>query len=679
MTRFMSRRSYASITLAVVAMTYAGSALAKQPAPAPSHPAAPAPAPAAPAGPDAPTPTPDVNDSMLTTVPPAAHTLTSWKEALSIINSRDADLRTALLEIVRARGAWREALAPALPQISAQGSITLQLLRTQETILNPLNGMTQTTTAPPSPVEDASITITQAILAPRVWYGIGTAERQIDFEKLSADDVRRTLVANVAIAIVGVVTAEQVAQINRVGLKAALGTLALQQRKVTLGAGANLDLVRFQQDANAARATLVTGDEQLRQAREKLGLALGSQEAWGVPSDIKLDDIQAEAEKTCKPGALEDRPDIRALHKTKEINERAVTDVDLQYIPTADISTTLLGSSEQLAGTNHVTWNVMGVLNIPIWDGGARYGAHRIAKAQVEETDEKIAAAERNANVQITQADRGVAVALDSEKLAEEARDLAKENDRLVRLAFDGGAATSFDLVTASSTLRQAELNLRREAARPHPDEDHGRLEPRELYLLSRTWRRGHCLPGPPCWSFFTASATVTTSMSFSAISSSTRSNCACRLVGRAKKRSVDDAVEDEHEPELLLRRLVDQRRDLVRRSPRVVDVADVEENTAQILGIGRRRIERRKPRAMGREELLRIGDDDVVVGAVRCREADDRIGRDPEDGRERVAPAGHLRPHLIVRQVIEVLRDRACGRRSPGPLGRAGSLPLPS
>jgi outer membrane protein TolC len=103
---------------------------------------------------------------------------------------------------------------------------------------------------------------------------------------------------------------------------------------------------------------------------------------------------------------------------------------------------------------------VMGLITIPIWDGGARYGAHRVAKVQVEEDEQRIASAERQGNQQITQAMRGIEVADTSERLGEEARDLAKENARLAQLAFTDGAGTSFDLVDATGKLRQAELNL---------------------------------------------------------------------------------------------------------------------------------------------------------------------------------------------------------------------------
>src|SRR6185436_17046256 len=92
----------------------------------------------------------------------------------------------------------------------------------------------------------------------------------------------------VASAVIAVVTAERVAELNRIGLRSALERLDLTSRKKGLGAATGLDVLRAQQDAELARATLVSGDESLRQSREALGLALGLPEAVGVSTDINL-------------------------------------------------------------------------------------------------------------------------------------------------------------------------------------------------------------------------------------------------------------------------------------------------------------------------------------------------------------------------------------------------------
>lgn len=440
----------AVLTSLSLSLSVASVALAKQPVPAP-------PATDANVAPKA----PESTDPMLLPPPPAPHTLGSWREALTMIDSHDVDLGAAVADVERARGLRRQALGAALPQIVATGAVTLQLLRTDVTTVDPLTHASTTTTEPPSPQLDAAITLTQPILAPRAWYAIGTADKAIEVAKLSVDDARRRLVGTVADAIVGVVSAEEVAEIDRAELGSALDRLALTRRGAELGAGANIDIVRFEQDVTSARQAVIDGNEALLQAREQLGLALGTSEPYGVAHDIDLDDIETSAGKTCHATKLEDRADLRALHEKKLISLRAVTDVDLEYLPTAEISTTLAASSEPLVGDDgHAAWNVMGVITVPIWDGGVRYGERRAAKADVTQATLDIENAERQARVDVDRSDRGVAVAEKAFALAEKALDQATQIKRLVDVAFQEGTANAFDVVDASTKMRQAELAL---------------------------------------------------------------------------------------------------------------------------------------------------------------------------------------------------------------------------
>jgi outer membrane protein TolC len=179
-----------------------------------------------------------------------------------------------------------------------------------------------------------------------------------------------------------------------------------------------------------------------------------------VSPDISLDEIQATVKRICKGESLDQRADIRALRLQKEISERAVTDADLRYAPTADLSSTAQYSSEDLIGEKNYSWSVQGLLTVPIWDGGERYGARRSAAAVVRQQEERLSALERVAKVEVVQADRAVVVATQSLAIAKQARHLAAETDRLAQKAFENGAGTSFDLVDSARRLREAELSL---------------------------------------------------------------------------------------------------------------------------------------------------------------------------------------------------------------------------
>ncbi len=280
-------------------------------------------------------------------------------------------------------------------------------------------------------------------------------------EWLNVADVKRQIALRVANGMVAVVTAERLAELNRVGLRNALERLALTQRRAELGSATGLDVVRAQQDAEVARTSLVSGDESLRQSREALGLALGVPEAIGVAADVRIDGLEQAASATCKPSSrLDDRPDVASAGASIALAGRAIGDVKRQFLPVLNLQSTLATTSIDTGATPRTTWNIQGVLSIPIWDGGARYATMRTANVDIGRAEQRLEAVRRQATIEITQARRAVEVAEQSRAVALRSRELSAETDRLVRVAYHEGRGTSLELVAAATTLRQAEITL---------------------------------------------------------------------------------------------------------------------------------------------------------------------------------------------------------------------------
>jgi outer membrane protein TolC len=389
-----------------------------------------------------------VNDAMLAPVPPAAINIATWQDALSYLRARSTDLRIAYDEVKRAEGQTRSALAAVLPQINAGGNATHQFLVT--------NGF------PPNNTLGGNVTLVQPLLNIEAWHTIGTAQVNEDAQKLSMDDIKRTLALGVANNIVAVVTAERVAELNRNGFRQALERLDLTRRKAALGAANGLDVVRVQQDVESSRATLVTGDESLRQSREALGISLGIPGQVGVTRDVNIAGLEQSALHVCSIASnLDERADIAAARRKLDAAKRNVTDVYEQFLPTVNLqSTASTSSTTSVVSPTTNLWNIQAVVQVPIWDGGQRYGALRQARALEDEALQQLESLRRTATVQITQARRGVEVAEASLKVAADARALAAEVDRLTQISYREGQATSLDLVVSASALRQADINL---------------------------------------------------------------------------------------------------------------------------------------------------------------------------------------------------------------------------
>jgi len=431
-------------------------------------PAAP-PAPASAAAPADTPPSPSVDDPMLAPIAPPKRFIASWDDAARLLRARSTDLRSAYDDILRAEADSRTALAAVLPTLS--GSVTathtiLPKLGGSNNVVDPTTGNTLLSTGSSSGGGganslSASVRASLTLVNLQAWHQIGTAHVNEDASRLTYQDLERTTAAGLADAIAQNVTNERISELSRVGLRDALERLALTEAKERTGTATGLDIVRARQDVASARSSLVASDEAVRKSRDALGLALGFTEPIGVLPATDLSSIEHGALQACRPlQDLAQRADLLAANKAVEIAKRHTTEVDLGFLPTLSAGSTL-GTTVTDAGTPaRTTWNIQAILAVPIWDGGARYGARREAAAIADQSATSLEALRRKSTVGLAQVRRSIDVAEDTRRVAQESRDLAFEVDRLTRAAYQTGKGTSLDLVTSATALRQAEVNL---------------------------------------------------------------------------------------------------------------------------------------------------------------------------------------------------------------------------
>lgn len=409
-------------------------------------------------------PAPKVDDPMLTDVPRAKVEIATWEDALTHVRARSTDMRIAAEEVHRAEAQQRVALAGALPTINGTGAFTYNILTNPgvQFSRSPDGSFSQRAVRIPFPdFMTGQVALTQPVLALRAWYAMGTADVAKEATRLSFADAKRQIAMLVANSVVGVVTAERVAELNRLGLRNALQRAELTARKTELGGGTGLDVIRARQDVEVARATLVAGDETLRQARESLGLALGIPEQVGVPPNVDISGIERDARSSCRAArSVDDRPDVAALRTRVTVAHRQVNDVKYQFAPTVNLQSALATTTVDTGVAPNTTWNVQAVLQVPLWEGGARYGNLHDAQAQEIIAEQRLEAQRRQATIEVTQAERAVSVAEQRQKVAGASRDLAAETDRLTRASYQEGRGTSLELVTAAQALREAEIQL---------------------------------------------------------------------------------------------------------------------------------------------------------------------------------------------------------------------------
>ena len=400
-------------------------------------------------------PVPAVADPMLAPPPEAAIRMGSWDEALALIRAQSPDYVSSSESVVRAEAQKRIALAAVLPVLNGQASYVHQFSTTTVS-LSP----TASFVTPPPDLVTVGATLGWAAVNPRGIYGLGTADRNVELARLSFADRRRAIAVAVVASMLTTLAAARVAELNRIGLRAALERLALVQTRQQFGQGTALDVDRAHQDVEASRALIISSDESLRQSREALGVALGSPLAVAAPGDLELEQFEAAVARTCRLNdEIERRPDVRAARLRVDVAERAVRDAELQLAPSLNVSSQLSYASEAVLGPKAL-WSVQGVLTVPFYDGGVRYGAMRDARAAVEQARQALLSARLDAIVGAAQAQRAVGVLQSSRDVARQQRELAQRIDQRTRDGYAQGLGTSLDMVISAQALRQAETSL---------------------------------------------------------------------------------------------------------------------------------------------------------------------------------------------------------------------------
>jgi outer membrane protein, multidrug efflux system len=409
---------------------------------------------------------PEVSDPLLEPVPPAPVLVGSWDEALALLRQQSTDLRVALARVESAAGQRRVALAGLLPTVGGSAGVQYNVLDPSTPFIGGgIGGGIGTGGGdgprPTSPLGTATVTASVPLLDWSALQSLRSASASRRAAELSLEETRRQLTGELARALARVASSERLSEVNRVNLRSALERLALAQRRLELGAGTQLDVIRLRQDAESARSSVVSGDNSLLQARDALALILGQEKPVGLTRGVSLEELLNRGQQQCQGlQALEERPDLAAARAQLEAAGHDVSAAQAQYLPTLEAQSTVVGFTVDPGFARVPVWNIGAVLTLPFYEGGARGGRMRQARAQEETARQDVVARQRGASVEVRQVRREVGVAGAGLEIATRARELAAENDRLTRRAFEVGTGTSQDLVVSAAALRQAELNL---------------------------------------------------------------------------------------------------------------------------------------------------------------------------------------------------------------------------
>lgn len=345
------------------------------------------------------------------------------------------------------------------PQIRGTGSVNRSLL-----LGTGIDSSGRLTDRLPDPATTwgAGLSLRQPLLDLGAWHDHSTAQLAERAAKERTTDAQRLVLAALASTIVSVVTAERLAEVSRVGLASSLSTLELTRRRAALGASSMVDVVRVQQEVALNRVQVLQAREALIRAREGLGMALGYAEPWGIAMNVNLDALAHDAAMVCRSVAPNEvRADVRAARIDAEVAKRRTERTNLQLAPRLDFTSDFNYTTRPITDNGKpMQWTIGALLSVPIYDGGSRTAARHAAAAQADIAAAQVRQVDRQATIEVIQADRAVSVATDNFQVSTASRDLAKETVRLAELSLLNGKGTSFELVDAQRRYQQAELDL---------------------------------------------------------------------------------------------------------------------------------------------------------------------------------------------------------------------------
>lgn len=357
-----------------------------------------------------------------------------------------------------ARAARLRALSELLPRIYGEVKETVEQINLAAFGFSGFPG--QPSIVGPFSVFDARAHFSQPVVELRLRHDLRAASERLTATNLSQQDAREMVVLIVVDLYLDSVSAASRVDAARAQLKSAQ---AIYDRSVNLknsGVIAGIDVIRAQVQLQAQQQRVTAAENDLAKKKLTLARAIGLQ----LRQDFSLSDAMVTASLPIPSfdqalgAALDARPDYRRAQALIRAAEAAKKSAASRPVPSLQVNADY-GDIGRAVGSSHGTMTVEAKLLIPIYGGGR-------TRAEVLETDaileqrkaeatnlrDRIEYEVRTAYLDIQTADQQV-------KLADSARQLARQQFEQAQDRFAAGVATSLEVVQGQEALATADEN----------------------------------------------------------------------------------------------------------------------------------------------------------------------------------------------------------------------------
>ncbi|HEU5193634.1 MAG TPA: TolC family protein [Methylomirabilota bacterium] len=433
------------------------------PTPAPATPPPAAPAPAAP-GPMAPVPAPaPAVVEPITIIGPGARgpldrvlgKALTQEDAVAIALETQPSIQARLSDYLAAAHRVDQALAPLLPQLTAQGT----LARTQSLVS--VAGGSDLTPRGTTIIRDPRDNTTLRISLSQVIFDFGKTFASTDAARRLAEqaqedvELQRQLVTQtVKESFTNINFAQRLIRVQEQAVERAALNLRSARGFFEVGTRPKSDVARAEVDVANARVDLIRARNAERLARVALNTAMGipADTPTQVQDNLVFQPLTLDRAKLI-PLALAQRPEYKQARLRVTEAEARMRRAFRDFFPDLTGTGFFGGSQYQMSEI----WEVAVQLSWTLFDGGNRISRFRESKVNVEAAQSRVQASELDISREVEQAYIAVGEAAERIQAAQVAVTSAQENFRLAQGRFDAGVGTIIELTDAQLALTQAQ------------------------------------------------------------------------------------------------------------------------------------------------------------------------------------------------------------------------------
>jgi outer membrane protein TolC len=358
---------------------------------------------------------------------------------------RAVPIELARAEVLRAEGLLRQTRASWYPRLTGNAGYT-RLDHERDNAGVRVAARDQLT---------ADLRLSVPLIAAPSWVQTQRASDNLRISREEALEDRRQVATNVANTYLAVMARHRVIDVNERALKNAKAHYDYAHTRYQGGIGNELDDVRAAQDYESSVSLLEGSHAELVASQEALGVLLGEQGPLDVADTLQL--TAAPSYEQALQDATTRRADVQANRLRQRSAQDAVDDSWADYMPFLSAEFRPFWTSPPSVTLPRTGWQALLVLSVPFYDGGARYGAYDVRKADLAASRTLLESVLRQAKSEVRVAFETAQRADASLKASTRAAELAGRAVQMAMQAYQAGATTDIVVLDAERRARDAE------------------------------------------------------------------------------------------------------------------------------------------------------------------------------------------------------------------------------